>query len=367
MSEEFNRLFLMYRYVGAYLYGALHIVRGDVQSQETSYPFIISKKYRGSEVVYGSVLNLIVKVAGAMFRFDRCQRGLDKTMPEEFRTSIQANIQNDQVTYQLPEGDLSEAILHQVNEGLEDAILLSSLHLRTLLEVFSGKGDRQISLYDYEDNRIGTVSLKDIADLLMHHRYFVVRDGYLCDVYSGAEQLKSQRLFGSKIEVQELFSSTFDLLGGIRIRDVAGMLRSRLERLSVDSEPRDIIFLIQNIHSLSLLIRDRISDSRFPQMLELLFRELRERQHTEMDRHPEIPEMTFAYAFEPPTFKIADELSTRQLSMDIKINGKVENFLFGYEEFFGALTGIYGDDALVSLEKLKEKSNSTAETNWERP
>ena len=31
-----NRLFLMYRYVGAYLYGALHIVRGDVQSQETT-------------------------------------------------------------------------------------------------------------------------------------------------------------------------------------------------------------------------------------------------------------------------------------------------------------------------------------------
>lgn len=362
-----NRLFLMYRYVGAYLYGALHIVRGDVQSQETSYPFIISKKYRGSEIVYGSVLSLIDKVAGAMFRFDRWQRGLDKTMPEEFRTSIQANVQGDRVTYQLPESEFSKAILHQIDECLEDAILLSSLHLRTLLEVFSGKGDRQIDLYDYEDNRIGTVSIKDIADLLMHHRYFVVRDGYLCDVYSGAEQLNSQRLFGSKIEVQELFNATFDLLGGIRIGDFVGMLRSRLERLSVDSEPRDIIFLIQNIHSLFLLVRDRISDNRFPQMLELLFRELRERQHAEMDRHPGIPEMTFAYAFEPPTFKIADELSTRQLSMDIKINGKVENFLFGYEEFFGALTGTYGDDALVSLEQLKEKSNSTAATSWEKP
>ena len=47
--------------------------------------------------------------------------------------------------------------------------------------------------------------------------------------------------------------------------------------------------------------------------------------------------------------------------MDIKINGKVENFLFGYEEFFRALTRTYGDDALVSLERLKEQVNSTAE------
>ena len=65
--------------------------------------------------------------------------------------------------------------------------------------------------------------------------------------------------------------------------------------------------------------------------------------------------MTFNYAFRPPTFKIADDLSTRQLAMDISINGKVESFLFGYEEFFGALTGTYGDDALISLEQLKEQ------------
>ena len=140
------------------------------------------------------------------------------------------------------------------------------------MEVFSGRWDRQVALYDYEDNRIDTVSLKEIADLLMHHRYFVIRDGYLCDLYSGDEQLTSPRLFGSKIEVQELVNATLELLGRIRIRDFAGMLRSRLERLSVDSEPRDIIFLIQNIHSLSVIIQDRISDSRFPQMLELLFR-----------------------------------------------------------------------------------------------
>ena len=205
------------------------------------------------------------------------------------------------------------------------------------------------------------MSLKNIADLLMHHRSFVVRDGNLCDLYSGNDQLMSQRLFGSKTKVQELFDATLEVLGGIRVRDFAGMLRSRLERLSVDSEPRDLIFLIQNIHSLSLIIRDRVSDDRFPQMLELLFRELRKRQHAEMDRYPETPKMTFTYAFGPPTFKIADEVSTRQLAMDIKINGKVENFLFGYDEFFGALTQTYGDDALVSLERLKEQVNSTAE------
>ena len=359
--KEDNRLFLVYRYSGPYLYGALHVVRRDVQNQETSYPFVISKQFQGREIVYGSVLNLMEKVASAFFRFDSWQRSLDKTMPDAFRASIQANMQAGRVTYQLPEAELSQVILHQVDERLEDAILVSSLHLRNLLEVFSGKGDRQVGLYDYEDNRIGTVSLKEIADLLMHHRYFVIRHGYLCDLYSGYEQLTSPRLFGSKIEVQEMVNATLDVLGGIRIRDFAGMLRSRLERLSVDSEPRDIIFLIQNIHSLSVIIQDRISDSRFPQMLELLFRELRERQHAEMDQHPEIPEMTFTYAFRPPTFKVADELSTRQLAMDISINGKVESFLFGYEEFFGALTGTYGDDALVSLDQLKKQVSSSAE------
>ena len=82
--KEGDRLFLLYRYSGQYLYGALHVVRRDVQNQETSYPFVISKQFQGREIVYGSVLNLMEKVASAFFRFDIWQRNLDKTMPDAF-------------------------------------------------------------------------------------------------------------------------------------------------------------------------------------------------------------------------------------------------------------------------------------------
>ena len=360
-----NRLFVLYKKHESLLYGVIHVVRDGLDDQQSSFPFIVSSHSRDNEIIYGNVINLMHKIARLIFRLKRWQRDVYGSMPEEIKSAkieAQGPAKN---TFALPETEYTASLLKLQEEKSEETILLTLLHLRTLLEVF-GKGNASIDLYDYENNKIGEISLMKLANLLMHHRYFVVDGNYVHDVFSDKGQLfpdlrelPSQRLFGSKFILTDLFNEILTFLTGIRINDFVGILRSRLERLTVDSEPKDIIFLIQNILSLSSIMQERFLDSRIHEVVELLFRDVHERHI--IRGSDGVERWNYSLTFGKPEFKIDDELSERRIAMTIKIDGNSETFKFGYEEFFGVLTKAYGEDPLLSIEQLRKVANYVPE------
>ena len=353
--NEHQRLFVLYQKSGPFLYGYIYVVRGSIDNQEASFPFIVSKHIQNREIVYGSMIALMNKIAGLKFRFDERQRAIGQSLPEDVKSSVRTVVENDKVVHELPESEQLDWVLQEQEERLEETIMLMLLNLRTLLDILSGKGDRKIDVYDYEDKLAGETSLREIANLLMHHRYFVVRGEYLHDLFSGDAQLTSQQRFGSKIKLTELFDEMFNCLSGIRVRDFVGVLRSRLERLTINSEMKDIVFLIQNIHSLTFIMQERFTDSRSSVVTDLLFREVHKRYFDKIEETPGITKWNYSFAFGKPEFKIDDELSERRIAMTIQIDGKSETFKFGYEEFFGVLTEVYGEDPLLSLEQLRKE------------
>ena len=357
-----NRLFVLYKKHGSLLYGVIHVVRDGLDDQQSSFPFIVSSHIQDNEIIYGNLITLMQKIARLLFRLEKWIRDVEESMPEEIKSAkieAQGPAKN---TFALPETEYTSLLFQLQEEKSEETILLTLLHLRTLLEVFGGKGNASVDLYDYEDNKIGEISLMKLANLLMHHRYFVVDGNYVHDVFSDKRQLfsdikelPSQRLFGSKFILTDLFNAMLTFLTGIRINDFVGVLRSRLERLTVNSEPKDIIFLIQNIHSLSNIMQERFTDSRFHEVFELLFRDVRKRHI--IRGSDGVERWKFSFAFGKPEFKIDDELSERRIAMTIMIDGKSETFKFGYEEFFGILTKVYGEDPLFSIEQLRKEAN----------
>ena len=352
--NEHQRLFVLYQKSGPFLYGYIHVVRGSIDNQEASYPFIVSKHIQNREIVYGSMIALMNKIAGLKFRFDERQRAIGQSLPEDVKSSVRTVVENDKVVHELPESEQLDWVLQEQEERLEETIMLMLLNLRTLLDILSGKGDRKIDVYDYEDKLAGETSLREIANLLMHHRYFVVRGEYLHDLFSGDFQLTSQQRFGSKIKLTELFDEMFNCLSGIRVRDFVGVLRSQLERLTIDSEMKDIVFLIQNIHSLWYIMQERFTDSRFSEVMDLLFREVQKRHIDSIKKRTgnRAGVYSFRFTYTTPRFKIDEDLSARRIVMQLTVSGRHEEFKFGYEEFFKVLTKVYGDDPLLSLDQL---------------
>lgn len=347
-----NVVALIYRRVDPYLYGAVHTVINSLDNQQTSYPFIISKQLQGREIVYGSVHYLINQIADLLSRFSE-----DRTHSPQVLTQSGVEIReihrgDGKTLVEIVRHDGDESVtdrfLHQKEEQTRAKILLIALHLRILFEVFSGKPKKSINLYDYSDGCIGQIPLQDLANLLMHYRYFVVNGEYLMDLFSGEGQLPSERLVGTKVSVFEFLDAVSEVINRIRVKDFIGVLRSGLSRLSASSEAKEIIFLVQNIHSLANIVKKRIGDDKFSDIANFLLRDAAQRylERMQMER-PVRTQVAVRHIFSAPAFKLEDNLSRKELVIALTIDCTDEVLKVPYAEFFKLLNKAYGNDPLV--------------------
>lgn len=352
---EHERLFVLYQKAGPFLYAYVHIVRGSLEDQESSFPFIVSKHVNDQEVVYGTVANLMLKVARLIFDFEKWHQDLQGSLSDEVGTAITTVNEGTTTVFELPESEQTERFFQRLEQKIEETVFLTLLHLRTMLEIFNGRKKDTIGLYDYEDNKIGEVPLMELANLLMHHRFLVVKDYCVHNIFSDKKQLPSTRLLGSKIRVHELFDTIQSVLNEIKINDFTRVVRNKLKQLSVNSEARDIVFLIQNIRSITYIVQERFENSSFSEVRELLLRDIHRRHITSLPTAGNLGPVSYSYSLRlgRPEFKIDDDLSARKIVMHIKVNGDNEELKFGYEEFFDALTSACGDEALLSPEQLR--------------
>ena len=335
-----QRLFLVYRRIGDVQYGAISTVPESLLQQggtiplEWSYPYVVSKQLGDEEIVYGSITHLMYEATRPILRMNRRLKEMTDSLPDEVRSSLVVTKSHNATTYTMPSPGLSASFLHEQEEVMKDALLLSGVHLRTLLETFSGRGNVPVPLYDYEGNAMPPVSLSTLFNTLMHYLYCVVSGEYVHDIFSGKTQLDSPKLVGSKIKTADCFSAMVDFMSSIRVNDLVGVLRGSLKSLSVDSEPRRIVFALQNVHSLNQLISERMLDARFSGFQRFLFRELTADETRRIREASGESEIVLKRRFGKPSFKVGAELGAELIEMHLNINGVSESFEFGQEEFF---------------------------------
>ena len=380
MSDERTRpeqlLVIAYQYIHPITYGSIAIVdpetyaraaaHSDVINLENwSAPYFIAKHLNGRDIVYGSIPYLIGEAAKPIFRLNHRLDSLKDLLPPEVRQAIRATHESNSVVFSASGVDFPDWFMHRQEELMKEALLLSGLHLRTLLEVFSDKGRRSIPTYDHEGNPNtvatgefeGAVTLHRLCNMMMHHRYLVVSDGHVRDIFSDKKELESAGLFGSKLNLSELFHAVLASLTEITVNNFVGALRGRLVRLSADSSPREIMLATQNVHALNQIIADRIGDPRFGTLQNFLFSELTDSEKRQIGAAKGEDEVRVVRHFTPPKFKVAERVDQSGLKMSVKINGKQEMFDIDQAQFFDALTGAFGDDPLVSLDWLIDLYN----------
>ena len=370
MGQEYQRLLTIYRRVEEVLYGSVYPLRvdaseatGDIPLGKWKSPFVVSKQLGQHEVIYGSILHLMREAARPIFRMKAHQEELLESLPPDIRESMVDSYAGNVWISTLPAGVSKPLFIYKQDEITKDALMLSGLHVRTLIEIFGHRGNRRIPTYDYEGNPTGGVLLQKLFGALFHHRYCVVSGGFIYDIFSDEDTEGLPDEFGTKIESGRLLTEVIEFLLGITVNDFAGMLRGRLNRLAIDSKTSDIVFVHQNVYVLTEVVRHRIGDAGFQPFLNYLFGSLTadETREIEVARESNSTSLTLERRFTAPRFKLGPDLDGKVIEMTVTINDKVEAFVFSQQEFLEELRATCGSESLIPINRLRQQIDDLGE------
>ena len=360
-QNEVKRLLFVYKRVEEALYGSVYPLRldateatGEIALEEWESPFLVSKQLGEHEIVYGSLLHHMHEAGRPIFRIEALQGELEKALPSEIRASLMESRSGNEITFTSPTSELPALFLYQQDQVIKDAVLLSVSHMRTLLDLLSSKGNRAVPTYDYDGNPTGSVTIHQLFNALSHHRYCVVSAGFVCDIFSGDDTPGLPDLFGTKVKVEELLAASIGFLEGITVNDFVGILRGRLESLTVNSKPKDIIFAHQNVYALAEVVRCRLGDARFSPFLDYLFGEFTADEINKIQESKGHASVRLKRRFNLPRFTIGPDLDAKVIEMAITINDQQEKFEFRQQEFFENLTSTCGEESLILVQRLRQ-------------
>ena len=351
--KKLNKLILVYRKCGADLYGSICPVL-KMGKQEMSVPFVISKTLGNKEIVYGSMIDLVAKINNLMIRYSKDQLQVQDFIDRKNIKPIEKNSHTDGVVNILPEFEGIDLFLHELEEKCEEVIFLITVYLRSLIEVFGREIDEGLSIYNYDGrDSSNTITVRELSNIFMHNRYLVIRGEYLMDVFSDKKQLQSGKYFDSKIRVLEYFAATKKIIEkNITLSTFLDMIELRLDKVSAQSDPQEIIFLVQNIHSLNKIVESKMHDKRFSEMVNLIFKKTIDSTiKRALIQYPDHDELPIRFTFTPPKFKIAEDLSSKKIEVFTTTNGTQEKLELEYKELFSVLRQNFGQDPLITFEK----------------
>ena len=364
---------LIYTRRDSLLYGCVQFFWPDPNQQRVgpfrqSHPFIISQSIgKGNTVVYGSVRELIEEIRRLIDEINECNNKFSSTLHRR-GVDISEALDNSKgkVFVTLPEGAEADELFFSYVREITKVLLLLSCQTRNLFHLFPRFNSRRISQFGYEGQTLGTISLKELFDYFVHNRYLYVDGEYVIDLFSDKIPRKSPiagKFMGYKINWREFIEAIRKVTNDVTMRDLTGMLRGRLKKLSSKLPHNDIIFLIQNLESFSILLTTKIPDKRYRFMLNLMFDEIANQQIAGIPDSTGICEHRVIIRGSP-RIKVHGKLSERKFRIRANCRSvlcddrgqtvkaeelKNHTIYVGYEYFFDLVNNAFGDDPLMSF------------------
>ena len=356
-SDQYNRVQILYNGEHQpYLYGAVHIIDGPLDSQYWETPFVVSKSTsRGGKIVYGTIIRTLQHISRQL---DRVRSFQAKTQARLKQAGVAVSLDGSLLT----SSPVADQILDEQEELIEDLLIILGSKVRILSEIFSHRlRDFVVPVYDKDDQAIESIELKEIANLLFHNRYFVVRDRFVHDLMSDEKFMSTIPQTGLKFDVREFLAETDRLIRSLTVRDLTVMLQEKVEELSASSSVKDIIFLHQNLLTLGGLTMDR-DNPVVEGPLEVVLDRVRDR---EVDRwvsaNPVHGETTlhFTVVYSSPGFYLEPELDDKRIRVTAQVNGQEESVTVGYQEFFAEVVDAFGEAKLYTPAATERSSKAS--------
>jgi len=203
--------------------------------------------------------------------------------------------------------------------------------------------------------------------LFLHHKYFFLDGEFITDISTDRRSL-SKNFMGRRVRWREYVAAVTVTANDVTISDLTKKLASIVAKLSINTRREHIIFLVQNMESLTSIMSEKIGDPRYPEMLSLLFDEHLDEIHREGLVADWVPkkgtvQIMESVEFQRPHFQIHEVLAERSVQASVHMRVLVEGvpvggseleehrIKIGYKEFFRHVDETFGEDRLLDASK----------------
>ena len=292
----------------------------SVPSYHQSSPFILGE-YLGPEelIVFGSVSRSLEDTQGLLDSIDRLVADLDAKLATEETKASAMQREYGRVTA-VPNGYRDSRAYREYKQNLASTLILLAVQARNLFQLIPRLGRKcRIKLSDRDGGDLGSVAIRDLFDQFIHNRYFVLDGEHVLDLFPDKPRPNapiSRKFMGYRFNWVEYIEAIKSAIRDVKIRDLTGLLRGSLERLTLKTNYGDIVSLIQNLLSFEQLFSQRISDGRYEHILSLWF-DAEIKTMLEAINPSHTPTVNVMILFRSPTITINPILSEKTFKVHV--------------------------------------------------
>lgn len=191
------------------------------------------------------------------------------------------------------------------------------------------------------------VTLQAISNVLQHHRHLMVKDEYIVDLVSAKDYIiTAKHQMGLKINFLEYVDRLEKAVHAITVKDLVGILRGMTTRISAESSPKDIVFLMQNLYTLGgAAVHPQGSVSGpLKSVLDNVATKTLNRRHRRSGG-------VMAVTMTTPRFFLEPDLTNKRIRTEVRVNGIQEKYVVDYESFFTEVVNAYGNRRLHEMSR----------------
>ena len=333
-----------------FVYGSISYMKSDeavdgIVTPRWSTPFLLSRAIEGEERVYGAVTSLLRSITRELQRIKSFQ---DKTNAKLDRSRTRRTVIGSTIT--VDDKTVSQKIVDEQDQVYEETLNAVAPYFRRLSDLFRSQAERrQITVFDYDGKPTPTkISLVEINNLLLHARYFAIRDTELYDLFTDKKGYVTRSDIGYKIRLVEYFTEVMDFVCNFTVRDLVTKLRGIMEGISISSDIADVIFLYQNLHRLGDSIispTTSINESFISTILNSVANsEVKKKWPNGVTPEGVVQSVKFT---SPKFYPHMYNLNEKAVRVTMIVNGKDEEYILDYQDFFEQITEKFGNNRLV--------------------
>ena len=334
-------LSLLYQKRGSNLWGIILFFRLDgtsgdkVKPYRKSHPFVIANYTQGIEkpIVYGSIVFLLSEIKRLIVQFGRVN--------ETWWRSRQ----------QAPAGSSTETLDFEYDRHVMDFTILLATYARNLFDLIRRLDTKTIPKLNYDNEPAGEIRLRELFDTLIHNRYYYFDGTRIRDVFTAnppANRSLAGTFMGYGFDLEAFGEAIWNIVHEIQLKDLTQLIRQRLKRFTIHSKPQDVVFLVQNVESLSNLLKTKTWSKDYGFMRDALF------DGAGLNRRDP------AMKFQPPSIRIAPDLSQREFDIHFRYGKALDTAVpheksirrhhlkIGYIDFLNQINAAFGQKRLMS-------------------
>ena len=349
---------LLYQKLDQRLFGYIAFYRKERSDQNTaekpyreSKPFVIGRYSRdgdGSLEVLGSLVFLLQEIRRIIGGFVKDNRAWQA--------------QRSRLT---GADEIAEADSVYDRQAM-DFVVLVSAHARNLFDLMPRFNDRSIPRLDYADSPDGKVTLRELFDTLIHHRYYYFDGARVRDLFSDDFKKKrsalSGRFMGYSFDISDFVKGLSEVIEEVTVKDLTQLLWRKFKEFTADSKPQDVVSLVQNVHAFSGLLKAKIPTTAYKFMTRLMFDDLDDpfEGAASVTLQDGTTIETRKIVFESPNIGIARDLYNKEFEIRVRrAVGAQDQSLgrrdlrdhsvrIGFEDFFRRVNEAFGNDRVLS-------------------